>query len=84
MARTVTDLVHLLVVIAGVDPADAATAEASGKIPIIYPILAPKPRESGECRLESASEFVSTSAGVVSRDNVPGCLLSRRALSMRK
>jgi amidase len=28
MARTVTDLVHLLGVIAGVDPADAATAEA--------------------------------------------------------
>jgi amidase len=53
MARTVTDLVHLLGVIAGVDPADAATAEASGKIPITYSIMAPKPRESGECRLKS-------------------------------
>ena len=36
MARTVTDLVHLLGVIAGVDPADAATAEANGKIPTTY------------------------------------------------
>jgi amidase len=36
MARTVTDLIHLLDVIGGVDPADAATAEASGKIPITY------------------------------------------------
>ena len=36
MARTVTDLVHLLGVIAGVDPADAATAQASDKVPITY------------------------------------------------
>jgi amidase len=36
MARTVTDLVHLLGVIASVDPADAATVEASGKIPTTY------------------------------------------------
>ena len=36
MARTVTDLVHLLGVIAGIDPADRATAEAGGKIPTIY------------------------------------------------
>ena len=36
MARTVTDLVHLLGVIAGVDPADRATAEAGGKIPTTY------------------------------------------------
>jgi amidase len=36
MARTVTDLVHLLGVIAGVDPADAQTAEGSGKIPTTY------------------------------------------------
>ena len=33
MARTVTDLVQLLDVIAGVDPADAATAEAGGQNP---------------------------------------------------
>ena len=33
MARTVTDLVHLLGVIVGIDPADRATAEAGGKIP---------------------------------------------------
>jgi amidase len=36
MARTVTDLVQLLDVIAGVDPADSATAEADGKIPPTY------------------------------------------------
>lgn len=36
MARTVTDLAHLLDVIAGVDSADPATAEAVGKIPPTY------------------------------------------------
>jgi Asp-tRNA(Asn)/Glu-tRNA(Gln) amidotransferase A subunit family amidase len=36
MARTVTDLVRLLDVIAGVDPADPATAEADDKIPPTY------------------------------------------------
>ena len=36
MARTVTDLVQLLDVIAGVDPADWATAEADSKIPPTY------------------------------------------------
>ena len=36
MARTVTDLVRLLDVIAGVDPADPATAGADGKIPSTY------------------------------------------------
>ncbi len=36
MARTVTDLVTLLDVIAGVDPADPATAGAAGKIPQSY------------------------------------------------
>ena len=36
MARTVTDLVRLLDVIAGVDPADPATAGADGKIPPTY------------------------------------------------
>jgi len=36
MARTVTDLVQLLDVIAGVDPVDTATAEAGGKIPATY------------------------------------------------
>ena len=36
MARTVTDLVQLLDVIAGVDPADLATSEAGGKIPPTY------------------------------------------------
>jgi len=36
MARTVTDLVQLLEVIAGVDPADGATAEAGSKIPPTY------------------------------------------------
>ena len=36
MARSVTDLVQLLDVIAGVDPADPATAEASGKTPPTY------------------------------------------------
>jgi len=36
MARTVTDLVRLLDVIAGIDPADPATAEAEGKIPPTY------------------------------------------------
>ena len=36
MARTVTDLVHLLDVIAGIDPADPATAEADGKVPPTY------------------------------------------------
>jgi Asp-tRNA(Asn)/Glu-tRNA(Gln) amidotransferase A subunit family amidase len=36
MARSVTDLVRLLDVIAGVDPADRATAEANGKIPPTY------------------------------------------------
>ena len=36
MARTVTDLVRLLDVIAGVDPADPATAESGGKIPPTY------------------------------------------------
>jgi Asp-tRNA(Asn)/Glu-tRNA(Gln) amidotransferase A subunit family amidase len=35
-ARTVTDLVRLLDVIADVDPADRATAEADGKIPPTY------------------------------------------------
>src|SRR5215469_11854556 len=36
MARTVTDLVQLLDVIAGVDPADGATAAAASKIPPTY------------------------------------------------
>jgi amidase len=36
MARTLEDLVALLDVIAGVDPADAATAGAAGKIPPSY------------------------------------------------
>jgi Asp-tRNA(Asn)/Glu-tRNA(Gln) amidotransferase A subunit family amidase len=36
MARTVEDLVALLDVIAGVDPADEATAGAEGKIPVTY------------------------------------------------
>jgi amidase len=36
MARTVSDLVQLLDVIAGVDPTDAATAEAGSKIPPTY------------------------------------------------
>ena len=36
IARTVTDLVQLLDVIAGVDPLDPATAEAGGKIPPTY------------------------------------------------
>ena len=36
MARTVTDLVQLLDVIAGVDPADAATTEAGGQNPPTY------------------------------------------------
>jgi amidase len=36
MARTVTDLVRLLDVIAGIDPADPATAGAGGKIPPTY------------------------------------------------
>jgi Asp-tRNA(Asn)/Glu-tRNA(Gln) amidotransferase A subunit family amidase len=36
MARTVTDLVRLFDVIAGVDSADPATAEADGKIPPTY------------------------------------------------
>jgi len=36
MARTVTDLVQLLDVIAGVDPLDPATTEAGGKIPPTY------------------------------------------------
>src|SRR5271166_809067 len=36
MARTVTDLVQLLDVIAGIDPADPATAGAEGKIPPTY------------------------------------------------
>jgi amidase len=36
MARTVTDLVHLLDVIAGVDPADPATTEAGGNIAPSY------------------------------------------------
>jgi Asp-tRNA(Asn)/Glu-tRNA(Gln) amidotransferase A subunit family amidase len=36
MARTVTDLVQLLDVIAGVDPMDPATAEARGKVPATY------------------------------------------------
>ncbi|MCC7347502.1 MAG: hypothetical protein IT538_08900 [Variibacter sp.] len=36
LARTVTDLVRLLDVIAGVDPADPATAAATGKIPAAY------------------------------------------------
>ena len=36
MARTVTDLVRLLDVIAGVDSADPATAEADGKVPPTY------------------------------------------------
>jgi len=36
MARTVTDLVQLLDVIAGVDPMDPATAEADGRIPPTY------------------------------------------------
>src|SRR5215470_10732207 len=36
MARTVTDLVRLLDVIAGVDPTDPATAETGGKIPPTY------------------------------------------------
>jgi Asp-tRNA(Asn)/Glu-tRNA(Gln) amidotransferase A subunit family amidase len=38
MARTVADLVALLDVIAGVDPADGATAAAAGKIPPSYKI----------------------------------------------
>lgn len=36
MARTVTDMVALLDVIAGVDPSDPATANATGKIPKTY------------------------------------------------
>lgn len=36
MARTVADLATLLDVIAGVDPADPATADAEGKIPPTY------------------------------------------------
>lgn len=36
MARTVTDLVALLDVIAGIDPADPATAHAAGHIPASY------------------------------------------------
>jgi len=36
MARTVTDLVQLLDVIAGVDPMDPATAGAGGRIPATY------------------------------------------------
>src|SRR5438270_12695705 len=36
MARTVTDRVQLLDVIAGVGPADGATAEAGSKIPPTY------------------------------------------------
>jgi amidase len=36
MARTVTDLVRLLDVIAGIDPVDPATAGAEGKIPPTY------------------------------------------------
>jgi len=36
MARTVTELARLLDVIAGVDPADPATAGADGKIPPTY------------------------------------------------
>jgi amidase len=36
MARSVTDLVQLLDAIAGIDPADPATAEASGNIPPTY------------------------------------------------
>jgi Asp-tRNA(Asn)/Glu-tRNA(Gln) amidotransferase A subunit family amidase len=36
MARTVTDMAILLDVIAGVDPADPATAGAAGKIPATY------------------------------------------------
>src|ERR1700730_12680466 len=36
MARTVTDLVRLLDVIAGIDRADPATAGAEGKIPPTY------------------------------------------------
>src|SRR6516225_7155249 len=39
MARTVTDLVHLLDAIAGVDPADPASAEAGGKIPPTYTVF---------------------------------------------
>jgi amidase len=39
MARTVTDLVRLLDVIAGTDPADPATAEAEGKIPPTYMVF---------------------------------------------
>src|SRR5260370_23344128 len=38
MARTVEDLVALLDVIAGVDPADGATAAAMGKIPPSYKV----------------------------------------------
>jgi amidase len=36
MARTMTDLARLLDVIAGVDPADPATAGAAGKVPPTY------------------------------------------------
>ncbi|MFO0040214.1 MAG: amidase family protein [Synechococcaceae cyanobacterium] len=36
MARTVTDMAHLLNVIAGVDPADPLTLESEGKIPSDY------------------------------------------------
>ncbi len=36
MARTMTDLVALLDVIAGVDSADPATADAAGKIPVTF------------------------------------------------
>jgi len=39
MARTVTDLVQLLDVIAGVDPMDPASAEAGGKIPPTYTVF---------------------------------------------
>jgi amidase len=36
MARTVTDLVRLLDIIAGIDPTDPATAEAANRIPPTY------------------------------------------------
>jgi Asp-tRNA(Asn)/Glu-tRNA(Gln) amidotransferase A subunit family amidase len=36
MARSVTDLVQLLDAIAGIDPADPATTDASGNIPPTY------------------------------------------------
>ena len=48
MARTVTDLVQLLDVIAGIDPMDPATAEAGGKIPATYTTFLKRDRTAGK------------------------------------